>query len=442
MKRGSARSKTRRSAAPSPPRTPAVAQADPPQAPAPSTGGPASRSPLSPRWSASGKLLVGLTGIVVAGALVVRFRALIQLLVIAAIVAFLLVPVVRVIHRRVRLSWRVATHLVFLLLILLMVIGFTATGLALAQEVQSLVQTVQNILLDLPGLLESVSGMVIVVGPLRVDLAQFDLPSLAEQAMVYVRPFLGEASGVVTSLAGGAIETVVRLVFIMAAAYFFTLDQPIFGDLWKRTALPGFQYDWTRLQAALDRIWAAFLRGQIVLGLVIAVVVTIGLSIIGVRNALVLGLVSGLLEFLPIVGPVVAGAIAALVAFFQGSNWWGLDPLVFTLVVIAFFIVIQQLENNLLVPRILGNALSMHPVVILVAAVIGATLAGVLGILLSAPTMATLILLGRYVYRKVFDLPPWDPPIDGILEGQAQAPLRPRWQWWRRKSKPGRDHAG
>ena len=228
----------------------------------------------------------------------------------------------------------------------------------------------------------------------------------------------------------------------MAAAYFFTLDQPIFGDLWKRTALPGFQYDWTRLQAALDRIWAAFLRGQIVLGLVIAVVVTIGLSILGVRNALVLGLVSGLLEFLPIVGPVVAGAIAALVAFFQGSNWWGLDPLVFTLVVIAFFIVIQQLENNLLVPRILGNALSMHPVVILVAAVIGATLAGVLGILLSAPTMATLILLGRYVYRKVFDLPPWDPPIDGIPEGQAQAPLRPRWRWWRRKAKPGRDHAG
>ena len=442
MKRGSARSTTRRSAAPSPLRTPAVVQANPPQAPAPSTGGPPSRSPLSPRWSASGKLLVGLTGIVVAGALVVRFRALIQLLIIAAIVAFLLVPVVRVIHRRVRLSWRVATHLVFLLLVLLMIVSFTATGLALAQEVQSLVQTVQNILLDLPGLLESVSDMVIVLGPLRVDLAQFDLPSLAEQAMVYVRPFLGEASGVVTSLAGGAIETLARLAFVMAAAYFFTLDQPVFTGMWKRTVVPGYQYDWTRLQAALDRIWAAFLRGQIVLGLVIAVVVTVGLSILGVRNALVLGLVSGLLEFMPIVGPVVAGAIAALVAFFQGSNWWGLDPLMFTLVVIAFFIIIQQLENNLLVPRILGNALSMHPVVILVAAVIGATLAGILGILLSAPTMATLILLGRYVYRKVFDLPPWDPPIDAVQEGQAQPSLRPRWPWWRRRAKPGRDHVG
>jgi predicted PurR-regulated permease PerM len=382
-----------------------------------------------------------LTGIVLAGALVVRFRGLIQLLVIAGIVAFLLVPIVRVIHRRGRLSWSLATHLVFLLLILLLIIGFTATGLALAQEVESLVLTVQDILLDLPGLLETASGMVIAVGPFQLDLAQFDLPSLAEQAMVYIRPFLGEASGVVTSLAGRAIETVARLAFILAAAYFFTLDQPIFTQVWKRTVLPGYQYDWSRLQVALDRVWAAFLRGQIVLGLVIAIVVTVGLSILGVRNALVLGLVSGLLEFIPIVGPFVAGAIAALVAFFQGSNWWGLDPLIFTLVVIGFFILVQQLENNLLVPRILGNALSMHPVVILVAAIIGATLAGILGILLSAPTMATLILLGRYVYRKGFDLSPWDPPIDAVREGQAQPSPRPRKSWWRR-AKPGRDHAG
>jgi predicted PurR-regulated permease PerM len=115
--------------------------------------------------------------------------------------------------------------------------------------------------------------------------------------------------------------------------------------------------------------------------------------------------------------------------------------MIFTLVVIAFFVVVQQLENNLLVPRILGNALAMHPVVILVAAVIGATLAGILGILLSAPTMATLILLGRYVYRKVFDLPPWDPPIDDAPLGRPEDFLRPRWPVGERKAKSGRDHA-
>lgn len=374
---------------------------------------------------------------------VTRFEHLLRLLVVSGIVAILLTPLVRLIHQRTRLSWRLATHGVFLLLILLVVMTFTATGLALAQEIQSLVTIVRAFLTDLPRWMDSLSQQVLQLGPLVLDLSSYDLVSLAAQAEVYLRPLLGQASGLVTALAGGAIETVAQTVFILAAAYFLTLDQPALIGAWKRSAVPGYEYDWTRLRLALDRIWAAFLRGQIVLALIIALVVTIGMSILGVRNALVLGLVSGLLEFLPIVGPFIAGAVAALVAFFQASNWWGLPPFTFTLIVIAFFIIIQQVENNVLVPRILGTALNLHPVVILVAAVIGATLAGILGILLSAPTVATLILLGRYVYRKIFDLPPWDPPIDGILgEGPPEPPRRRRWAFWRRNPDPGPPPAG
>lgn len=378
-------------------------------------GPPAGRG-LSPRWTASAKLLIGLTVIVVAGALIFRFSSLIQLLIVAGIVSFLASPLVRILDTRTRLSWRAAAHLVFLTLIVLLIVAFTVAGFALAQETQSLVRTVQVILLDIPEMLESLSGQILVLGPFRLDLAGLDLASLADQAVVYVRPILGEMSGWVTVIAGGAIESIARTVFVLAAAYYLTLDQLVLNATWKRSVIPGFEYDWNRLRRGLDRVWAAFLRGQIVLGLVIAVVVTIGLSILGVSNALVLGLVSGLLEFIPLVGPVVAGGIAALVAFFQGSNWWGLQPWVFTLIVIAFFIVVQQLENNLLVPRILGTALRLNPVVVLIAAVIGASLAGILGILLSAPTTATLIFLGRYVQRKIFDQNPWDPPIDGILD--------------------------
>ena len=431
MKRSPARRK-RAPANPAP--KPVAARASDPTAGGPAPGAPGTAVPaVSPRWSASAKLLVGITGIALTAVILIRFSGLLRLLVIAAIVTFLLVPVVRQIHYRARLSWRLSTHAVFLILILLMIVGFTATGLAVAQQVQSLVLTVQAILQDLPELLDSLSQASVAVGPIQLDLSQFDLASLADQALTYVQPFLGGASGVVTALAGGAIETLAKVAFVMAAAYFFTLDQPAFTRAWKRPVLPGFQYDWDRLVADLDRTWAAFLRGQIVLGLVIATVVTVGLSILGVRNAFVLGLVSGLLEFIPILGPFIAGAIATLVAFFQGSNWWSLTSFAFALIVAAFFIIIQQLENNLLVPRIMGRALKLHPVVILVAAVIGATLAGILGILLSGPTVATLILLGRYVYRKVFDLPPWDPPIDGGPEAEATA-ARPRRAFWRRRS--------
>jgi predicted PurR-regulated permease PerM len=381
--------------------------------------------PLSPRWTASAKLLAGLTIIGLALALLVRFSGLLQLVIVAGILSFLMVPVVRLLHQRVHLSWRTATHLTFLVLAVFVVLIFAAASLGVAQQLQSLVATVQLALRDLPNLLQSWSGQVIVVGPFRFDLSQLDLASLADQAVVYIRPFVGQASGWVTALAGGAIESIARTLFVFAAAYYLTLDQPMITPMWRRASFPGFDYDWRRLREGLDRIWTAFLRGQIVLGGVIALVVTLGLSLLGVRNPLVLGLVSGLLEFIPIVGPVVAGAIAAMVAFFQGSNWWGLSSVTFTLIVIVFFIVVQQLENNLLVPRILGRALKLNPVVVLIAAVIGASLAGVLGILLSAPTMATLVFLGRYVYRKVFDLPPWDPPIDGIVEDEPSPSGKP-----------------
>jgi predicted PurR-regulated permease PerM len=381
--------------------------------------------------------------VTLAGILISRFGGLIRLLIAAGIVAIVLSPLVRLIHTRARLSWRLATHLVFLLLLVLVVMTFTATGLALAQEIQSLVTIVRAVLADLPLWLENLSQQVVQLGPFEFALSNYDLAALAAQAEVYLRPLLGQASGLVTMLAGGAVETVARTIFILAAAYFLTLDQPALVGSWKRSAIPGYEYDWGRLRRALDRIWAAFLRGQIMLALIIAISVTIGLSVLGVRNALVLGLVSGLLEFLPIVGPFIAGGITALVAFFQASNWWGLPPLTFTLIVIAFFIVVQQIENNVLVPRILGTALNLHPVVILVAAVIGATVAGVMGILLSAPTVATLLLIGRYGYRKIFDLPPWDPPIDGLLgHGPPEPPRRRRWAFWRRNPEPGRTPAG
>ena len=73
-------------------------------------------------------------------------------------------------------------------------------------------------------------------------------------------------------------------------------------------------------------------------------------------------------------------------------------------------ILLQQLENNFLVPRILGGTLNLNPVIILVGAIVAADLAGIVGLLLSAPVLATLRLFGRYVYRKLFDLDPWDDP--------------------------------
>src|SRR5919201_1570425 len=103
----------------------------------------------------------------------------------------------------------------------------------------------------------------------------------------------------------------------------------------------------------------------------------------------------------------MAGLVAEMVALFQPDNWMGIKPLYFALVVAAVQILLSQIENNFLVPRIIGGSLNLHPVVVLVGAIIAANLAGIIGLLLSAPIIATLRLFGRYIYRKMFDLNPW-----------------------------------
>jgi predicted PurR-regulated permease PerM len=159
------------------------------------------------------------------------------------------------------------------------------------------------------------------------------------------------------------------------------------------------------------KIWSAYLRGQIILGLVIGILVGVSLAILGVQNALALGLLSGLLEFVPVIGPVIGAGVAVVVAFFQPANYLGLGSLEYALLVLGVMIIIQQLENNILVPRIVGEALDLHPLLVIIGVFMGGSLAGILGAILAAPVLATIKLLGVYAWRKMFDLPPF-PVID------------------------------
>jgi len=118
------------------------------------------------------------------------------------------------------------------------------------------------------------------------------------------------------------------------------------------------------------------------LGLIIAVIDYIGLLAIQVPYALVLALLSGLLEFIPVVGPFTAGAIAVVVAL-------TVSPL-HALLVVILYLIVQQLENGLIVPKIMQKAVGLSPVVIIVAVLIGVKLLGLFGALLAVPIAAVI----------------------------------------------------
>jgi len=125
-----------------------------------------------------------------------------------------------------------------------------------------------------------------------------------------------------------------------------------------------------------------WLQGQILLMLVVGAATTIGLWILGVKYSLILGILAGVLEIVPIVGPIFSGTIAFLVAI---SESWILG-----LYVIILFLVIQQVESHLLIPLIMRKTVGISPVVVVIALLAGSQIAGLVGIILAVPTAVVL----------------------------------------------------
>jgi predicted PurR-regulated permease PerM len=174
--------------------------------------------------------------------------------------------------------------------------------------------------------------------------------------------------------------------------------------------IPGMGDDLCRLGRELGLIWNAFLRGQVILFTLALVLTGIALGVLGTRYTLALALLAGLARFVPYIGPIVTWAVVALVAYFQGENYLGLPPWEYTLIVVGILVILNQIFDNLISPRVLGETLGIHPAAILVAAIIAANLMGLIGIVLAAPVLASVVLIGRYALRKMLDLDPWPEP--------------------------------
>jgi predicted PurR-regulated permease PerM len=400
-------------------------------------------APASPRWGVFTKFLVSLILVVLLGALLVRFQQMIAPVVLSVILAYVLRPVVETISTRTGLSWSATAAIVYLLLLVVIITLLTVAGFALVQQVQGLYAAVLAITEDPSGQLEEILSQPVRLGPFIFDLSQpfmigpfgpFQSPlsgdwqPLLEQAFNAIQPALSRLGNVISSFASGTVETLGWLVFILVASFYLLNDLRSLGVSIERVVPEGYEYDVRRLVNELGPIWNAFLRGQITLAIVMGLVVGVTMWVLGVRYPVVLGLLAGLLEFIPIIGPLIAGTVAVLVALFQPMNWFGLNPVTYAIVILVASVLLQQIENNFLVPRILGGSLNLHPVVILVGALIAANLAGIIGLLLSAPVMATLRLIGQYIYRKMFDLDPWP-----TRPARPRPPAEVKWARWLRK---------
>jgi predicted PurR-regulated permease PerM len=363
----------------------------------------------SPRWTSMTKLVISLTVIVIVGALVVRFQNVIVPVLMAFMMSYLLHPLAAWMSRKTRLSWRMAVNVIYLVIVLLLIAILTVGGVGLVQQIQNLITTIQTNINKLPAFIESLSGKVYEIGPFTLDLSQSDWTSIGQQALGYVQPALGELGGLVGTLAGSAASIIGWLAFIVLVSYFFLLESGGLRNQIIQFEIPGYADDMRRLGQELGRIWNAFLRGQLIIFFSTVIVYTIVLTILGVKYAFGLALIAGFANFLPYIGPAINWVVLGLVTYFQGSTIFGLPPLAYMGVVLGVAVVIDQIFNNLVAPRIMAEKLKVHPAFVLIAAILAASLLGVVGVILAAPLLATLQLFGVYVFRKMLDKEPWPP---------------------------------
>lgn len=144
----------------------------------------------------------------------------------------------------------------------------------------------------------------------------------------------------------------------------------------------------------INGILSSYIRGQLILGLVVGIASTIGLLLVGAPYAILLGIISGFTEVIPVVGPIIGAIPGLILASFSPEGW------VMVLKVLAVYVVVQQLENNLLVPKIQGDSVKLHPSLIMVSLVVGSQVAGLFGLIIAVPVAAILRDVYLYLYRR------------------------------------------
>jgi len=363
--------------------------------------------PASPIWNSGTKLIVGLTFVGILVALLIYFRSIIGPLLLAFILAYVLHPVAGYLHKKSRLSWRWSVNIVFVLFVLILLSILALSGFAIVQQMQSLINVINTFTVRLPTLVEQIASQSFGIGPYQFGLNQTDLQSLANQILNTLQPVLGRFGSILSSFAASAIVTLGWILFVLVIAYFLLARTGEVTDEMINFDIPGYNDDISRMNLEFRRIWNVFLRGQMVIFLLAIVLYSILLTTLGVRYALGIAIMAGVARFIPYVGPFMVWIVTAMVAFFQNSNYFGLEPWIYAILVVGLCLILDAILDNIVVPKFHGDTLGLHPAAVLVAALIAARLIGFVGLVLAAPVLASMVLVSRYFLRKLLDQDPW-----------------------------------
>jgi predicted PurR-regulated permease PerM len=382
------------------------------------------------QWDISTKRTVLVILLVAAVGVFWISQPVIPLLVVAGIIAYILNPIVDICER-LHIPRGASTAILFMLLLVGLILTPVLLAPILVQQLTSLnfdvpstalalLQWISSTFNRMPETVEILGFEVPISGLTEQIESSFQefrfIPTLAE-ILNYIQQLISTATNVVGSTAaigvsvvGSIFQVFVAILVIFFLSLYLTKDAPTIRAYIEGLFPSSYQSEWIDLLRRMGFIWQAFFRGQIMLSITVGVATWLALSLAGMPGALILGIVAGALEIIPTLGPVLAMIPAVIIALIQGSTVlsdYGINNFGFALVTLAIYFIIQQVENNILVPRIIGGGINLHPIVVICGVAVGYNVAGVLGAFFAAPVIASLRVLGSYIHAKLLDYPPF-----------------------------------
>lgn len=375
-----------------------------------------SAHPTSPRWSPPFKLAVGIILFILVVLLLYKARIVFVPLIIGAILAYLIHPLAHQVSRETKLSHGVATALVFVILLATLIPITLLAAPLLGEQILSLRNQLVAVIADLQ---DNSSNVITIIPGIEIEVGEI----VNEVGSSITTTLMGIAVDA-PSILFDASKTLLLTIFTIFIAFYLCADAHKIVSWLKHISPPGYRNDVAMLLGEINDIWSDFFRGTMLVAIVAGILNTIIALAIGLPEPLLMGVLAALLEFLVSVGHTVWLVVALILAVTQGSTWLPVSPLVFALIVLGSNLIFTKLDLNFIIPRIVGERMHLHPMVVILGIIVGATVGGVLGIALAAPMIATLRILSRYIRAKLFDLDPY-PEIVAANPPEAKSSPKP-----------------
>lgn len=306
----------------------------------------------------------------------------------AAIFAYIFNPIVTLLNEKVRLPRTFSVIVIYALIISIIVGGgvlFSKRAVdesaQLRSQVYSITQTAKSQINALPDWLKPTLNDTLATVEKSNDISYPSVYSFFPEAFSRIIGFL---------------------IFLFATFYFLKEGGNMFDKL--LNFIPSrYKIEADILFKKINSILGSYLRGQLFLVIIVSIVLFICLTILGVRYSLILAIFSGFAEIVPIIGPIFATTVAAIVAYMGGNSNFGLEQYQLVAAVIIVYFVVRQIQDYLINPYIMGKITKLHPLIILFAVLAGEHTAGILGLIIAVPLAGVIKIIFEYCIDYIND---------------------------------------